>query len=286
MAEGEVAPPGNRIDVAEVEAKSLLNKSGITDWAVNCYAGCQHGCRYCYARFATRFTHPGEPWGSFVDVKVNAPELLEREVQRRRVGPVFVSSVCDAWQPLEARYGLTRRCLEILLHHGFPVHTLTKSALAIRDLDLLAAFPEQVEFGVTITTLDPVLARHLEPVAASPLKRLDLLARAREKGLRSYAFLGPLMPRLADTTEQLTPLLKAIREIGVDYFLVDRLNPRYGMWPDVKGFLQRHHPGLIGEYRRILFENRYRAEYTDGLRATLQRLIAEQGMEDKARLCF
>ena len=283
---GDERAPRRGITIAEVEAKSLLNRSGITDWTVNCYAGCQHGCRYCYARFATRFTHPREPWGSFVDVKANAPELLEKEVKRRRTGTVFVSSVCDAWQPLEAQYGLTRRCLEILLQHGFPLHTLTKSALAARDLDLLAAYPDLVQFGVTLTTLDEELARLMEPVAASPHRRLALLSEAKGKGIRTYAFLGPLMPGLADTEEQLAPLLKAVREVGVDHFYVDRLNLRSGMWPDVKGLLQRHYPHLTAAYGRILFEPTHRAEYTDGLRVTLQRLVAQHGLEAKANYCF
>src|SRR4030042_910220 len=116
--------------VAEVECKSVLNKAGLADYAVNCYAGCEHGCCYCYARFVTRFSHPGEPWGSFVDVKVNAPQILEREAKRKRVGQVFLSSVCDGWQPREASYLLTRQCLEILLHYHYPLTILTKSALA------------------------------------------------------------------------------------------------------------------------------------------------------------
>ena len=85
----------------EIECKSVLNKSGLADYAVNCYAGCEHGCVYCYARFATRFSHPGETWGGFVDARINAPQILAREIKRKRVGQVFMSSVCDGWQPAE-----------------------------------------------------------------------------------------------------------------------------------------------------------------------------------------
>ena len=147
-----------RCKITEVECKSVLNKSGLADSAVNCYGGCEHGCRYCYARFVNRFSHPGEPWGSFVDVKVNAPSVLAREVKRRKLGSVFMSSVCDGWQPIEANYHLTRQCLEILLSHGFPVTILTKNALAQRDLDLLKS-KDSVELGATITTLDEDLSR-------------------------------------------------------------------------------------------------------------------------------
>lgn len=281
---GSDSPQGS-LTISEIEAKSLLNKSGIADWAINCYAGCAHACSYCYARFATRFTHPQERWGSFVDVKVNAPQLLVAEVRRKRVGRVFVSSVCDGWQPLEARYGLTRQCLEILLQHGYPVTILTKSALAARDFDLLAG-KEGVAFGVTLTTLDADVGRLIEPQASSPSERLALLSEAKRRGIRSYAFLGPLMPGLSDTEEQLPLLLKAIKEAGVDYFLVDRLNLRYGVWQDLKGLLRQHFPHLVGRYQRILFEDRARMEYTQRLLATLHRLVAEHELEDRMKLCF
>lgn len=272
--------------VAEVEAKSVLNRSGIAEWTVNCYAGCQHGCVYCYARFATRFSHPNQPWGSFVDAKINAPELLSREVGRKRAGEVFVSSVCDPWQPLEARYGLTRRCLEILLRSGFRVRTLTKSTLAARDLDIMAAHRDLVEFGVTITTLDPNLVRLLEPVAAAPDRRIGLLAEAKSKGLRTYAFLGPLMPGLADGEEQMVQLVKAAVDAGADYLLVDRLNPRFGVWGDLKAMLLRHYPELVQEYRAVLYDPLYRDQYTTRLRDSMTRLLSRHGLEGRARLCF
>src|SRR5512142_2558689 len=122
--------------VKEIRAKAILSKSRIQDWALNAYVGCAHDCAYCYARFMKRFTGHAEPWGTFVDVKVNAVELLEREVGRKKKGAVWISGVCDAYQPLEERYRLTRRCLEILVDHGWPVRVQTKSPLVLRDLDI------------------------------------------------------------------------------------------------------------------------------------------------------
>ena len=167
-------------------------------------------------------------WGSFVDVKVNAPQVLAHEVGRKSVGRVFVSSVCDGWQPEEASYCLTRQCLEILAHHHYALTILTKSALAGRDLDILTS-RAGVEFGVTITTLDESLRRLIEPRSSSAAGRLALLQEARKRGIKSYAFLGPLLPYLSDTEESLVLLLKAIKDVGVNYFYVDRLNRRLGM---------------------------------------------------------
>ena len=271
--------------IREVECKSVLNKSGLADYAVNCYAGCEHGCRYCYARFVTRFSHPGEQWGSFVDVKVNAPYVLAHEVRRKRVGRVFVSSVCDGWQPREASYLLTRQCLEILLHYRYPLTILTKSRLAGRDLDILTS-SEGVEFGVTITTLDESLRSLIEPRSSTSAERLAILQEAKRRGIKTYAFLGPLLPYLSDTEANLNSLLRAVKGVGADYFYVDRLNQRFGVWQSLRGILQEHFPDLIEVYRKLLFDEGNRREYSERLMSSVNCSARRQGLDGKMRLCF
>src|SRR5512146_2849097 len=107
--------------VKEIEAKTILSRSQIYDYSLNAYVGCQHQCVYCYAKFMKRFTGHREAWGEFVDVKINAPELLASEVRKKKIGRVWVSGVCDPYQSAETKYKLTRRCLEILIQHGWPV---------------------------------------------------------------------------------------------------------------------------------------------------------------------
>ena len=262
-----------------IVCKSLLNKSGISDYAANCYSGCAHGCVYCYARFATRFTHPHEPWGKFVDIKENAVRVLEKELKRRKPGNVMLSSVCDAWQPVEEKTLLTRRSLELLAHHRFNVHTLTKNALAARDLDLLKL--GAAEFGVTITTLDPKLAALIEPGASPPQARLELLQQAKDKGLKTYAFIGPLMPFLSDTEYNIWGILRRIKETGVDSFLVDKLNLRYGVWPDLLKLLKEHYPALLPEYRKIFWEEQGKAAYQERLFNTLNVIAGKLGLAGK-----
>ena len=121
--------------IREVQAKTILSVSKIHDYVVNPYVGCQHACSYCYARFMKRFTGHQEPWGEFVDVKINAPELLSKEILKKKVGNVWVSGVCDPYQPLEAKYQLTRRCLAILAQHDWPVVVQTRSPQVLRDID-------------------------------------------------------------------------------------------------------------------------------------------------------
>jgi DNA repair photolyase len=266
----------------QVECKSLLNKSGLSDYAVNCYSGCGHACIYCYARFATRFSHPREDWGSFVDIKVNAPQVLAKEVRRKPVGQVMLSSVCDAWQPAEKSCLLTRQCLEILIHYRYEVSTLTKNALAGRDLDLLAS--GNAEFGVTVTTLDPKLAGIIEPGASTPQERLELLESAKSKGIRTYAFIGPLMPFLSDNEQNIAKLFKAVKDAGVDYFYVDKLNLRYGVWPALLKLFREHYPDMIREYRKIFFENAAKAQYITSLSSSVSTIARKLGMDDKMNL--
>lgn len=213
----------------EVLVKSILNKSKIFDYCLNPYTGCQVGCRYCYARlFIPRYSGHHEPWGTFVDVKVNAIEVLRRQLHQARRGVVWVSSVCDPYQPLERRLGLTRRLLEVLLEFQFPVNIQTKNALALRDLDLFCRF-EEIEIGFTITTENEAIARLFEPGASSVAERIEALGKLKQAGLRTFAFLGPLLP---GNPERLISLLEG----KVDQIFIDRMN----YLPTIINFYRQH----------------------------------------------
>jgi len=272
------------VRVREVAVKSALTRSRILPYCVNPYAGCSHACAYCYARFATRFSHPGEPWGSFVDVRVNAPEVLERELVRARPDTVFVSSVCDAWQELEAKYRVTRRCLEQLLGAGFPLYLQTKSILVERDFDLLEKHAD-VELGFKVTTVETDAARLFEPGASAPLERLRVLREARNLGVRTFAFLGPLLPGVSDRGEGLRRLFEAVAEVRPDSLFVDRLNRRSGMWPAVQAAASALCAGLIPEYRRVLFSAEC-GVYESELRARVADVAVASGLSDRIHWCF
>jgi len=205
------------INIREVQAKSILNKSKIHDYCLNPYTGCQVNCRYCYARlFMRRYSGHSEPWGAFVDVKVNAPELLRKQVVRAKRGTVWLSSVCDPYQPLEEKYRLTRQCLAILAEARFPVNIQTKMTLVLRDLDIIERFDE-VEVGMTLTTDDEGIARMFEPGASPVGERIAALEKIHSRGIRTFAFVGPLLPGGPEG------LISALAG-RVDKILVDRMN--------------------------------------------------------------
>ena len=204
--------------IKEVLAKSILSKSGIpgADYCINPYTGCSHACRYCYASFMKKFTGHTEPWGDFVDIKINAPQILQRQLKRAAKGSVMISSVTDAYQPIEGKYKLTRQCLEILLPYRFPVSILTKSPLVLRDMDLFKQF-DDMEVGITITTDNEKIRKIFEPKTASIEARTNALKTLHENGIRTYAFIGPVLPMAPEIlAERLFPY--------VNYVYIDRMN--------------------------------------------------------------
>jgi len=205
------------VAIREIRAKSILNKSKIYDYCLNPYTGCQVNCRYCYARlFMRRYSGHSEPWGGFVDVKINAPELLRKQIGRAKRGTVWLSSVCDPYQPLEKKYRLTRQCLAILAEARFPVNIQTKMTLVLRDLDIIERI-EEVEVGMTLTTIDERIARMFEPGASPVGERIAALEKIHSRGIRTFAFVGPLLPGGPEG------IISALAG-RVDKILVDRMN--------------------------------------------------------------
>ncbi len=269
--------------VRETACKTILNRSTLGDYSLNCYTGCAHRCAYCYARFMQRFHPHAEPWGRFVDVKLNAVETLKRQLRRAEPGEVFVSSACDGWQPIEAQYGLTCRCCELLLERGFRLGVLTKNCLVLRDFDLFRG--RNVRIGVSLSTLDEQLGQLWEPGAASVSQRLEGSESARREGLETSIMLGPLLPFLSDRQPEIDALVQRAAELRVDTIWVDSLNPRPRVWPAVSALLQAHFPHLFAQYQRILFDAPARAEYLSQLRDRVDCAAARAGLVDRVQTC-
>jgi DNA repair photolyase len=218
--------------IREIEAKSILNASKIYDYCVNPYTGCQVGCAYCYASlFMRRYSGHSEPWGEFVDAKINAPALLAKQIVKAKPGTIWFASVCDCYQPLEERYALTRRSLEVLAGRDFPVVIQTKSARVRRDLDVIKRIPD-VEVGFSIASDDERTIRLFERMSSPVAERIEVLREFKAAGIPTFAFAGPLLP---GNPERLAALLDG----AVDRVLIDRMN----YVPAVRAHYARH--GLL-----------------------------------------
>lgn len=265
--------------IKEVECRSLLNKSALADYCINPYVGCQHACKYCYAEsYTRRFASHREAWGQFVDVKINAPTILAKEIRKKSKGTVYISSLTDAYQPLERKYELTRKLLEILLRYQFPISIQTKSALVLRDLDLIKKFDKR-EVGLTMTTLNNQISELFEPASSSVEEKLGAIKQLRESGVRTFVFFGPILPYLSD--QNLEEYLQQIVSAGVDYIYVDKLNLKPGLWTSLHLLLRKDYPRLCEKWKDILLNKN---DYYQKLKQQIDAACKELTIECK--FCF
>ena len=242
--------------VRETHPKTILSVSQVYPYVINPYTGCQHSCSYCYARFMKRFSGHSEPWGQFVDVKIDAPDLLRREITRKKPGRVWISGVCDPYQPLEARYRLTRQCLEILSQNDWPVAVQTRSPLVLRDMDILKT-GRDFQVGLSITTADDSIRKLFEPSAPPIKERVRALDELHRAGIRTYAMIAPMLPG----AEGLAEILAG----KVDYVLSDRLNYHYADWV----------------YRKYGLADKMTDDFFDRTARTLAAAFARLGIESR-----
>ncbi len=243
--------------IKEIKAKTALSPSQLPglDYALNPFRGCAHACVYCYAPSVIHWNEG--KWGEVVEVKINLPRILSKELRVKKKGVVGLGTVTDPYQPAEKKYEITRRCLELLLMHDFPVCIQTKSSLVLRDIDLLKGF-SNIEVGITLTTLDDSVREKMEPGASSVEERLKALASLRENGIRTWVFLGPFMPYITDVEA----LVDAVAAVKPGYVLVDRLRMKEGVWERIKEFVMEFCPELLNDYETIFHEGR---EYYGGV---------------------
>src|SRR6202167_3972109 len=189
------------------------------DRSINPYRGCEHGCVYCFARPTHAYLglSPGLDFEAKLFMKPNAPELLERELSAPSYVPkiIAIGTNTDPYQPIERRYKIMRRILEVLDSAGHPVGIVTKSALVLRDLDILARMAKRdlVKVALSVTTLDAKLAPPREPRAATPPRRLDTLRQLASAGVPASAMVAPVIPGLNDA--EIERILDAVAETGV-----------------------------------------------------------------------
>jgi len=189
------------------------------DRSINPYRGCEHGCVYCFARPTHAYLglSPGLDFESKLLVKPEAAELLGKELSAPNYEPrvIAIGTNTDPYQPIERKYQVMRRILEVLDRAGHPVGIVTKSALVLRDLDILARMAERnlVKVALSVTTLDATLARTMEPRAATPMRRLETLRRLSAAGVPTTVMVAPVIPALNDS--EIERILEAAHAAGV-----------------------------------------------------------------------
>lgn len=232
----------------EITVKTILSAQN----GMNLYRGCTHGCIYCDSRSECyQFDHAFEEIG----VKINAPELLEKALRaKRRKCMIGTGSMCDPYLPAEREYRLTRRTLELIAQYDFGAALLTKSALVLRDLDLLEQINLQQKAVVqmTLTTYDEALCRVLEPNVCTTRRRIEVLHTMREHGIPTVVWLSPLLPYINDTEENLRGILKECIAAGVHGIICFGIGMtlRAGSREYYYAALDRHFSGLRQRYEQ------------------------------------
>ena len=263
----------------EIQVKSVLNRvDGMPfRWSINPYRGCSHACPFCFARRTHWFLDEDgvNDWATRVFVKVNAPEVLRRELgkpgwQRETVA---LGTATDPYQAIEGRYRITRRILEALRDFRTPVGIITRCPMIVRDLDVLRdlARGPGVTVCVSLATTDTRLARQLEPTVAPPVQRLRTVGRLAAAGIRTGVMLAPILPGLTDSPKHLEAVIRAARYHEAHFVGHNVLHLGEVTKDAFYAFLSRQYPDLLPRYDRL-----YGGKYAPrGYRSAIERIVAD-----------
>ncbi|MCM1168470.1 MAG: radical SAM protein [Bacteroides sp.] len=227
--------------IAEKQVNDYLTASKIGRFAINPYVGCPHACKYCYASFMKRFTNHPEPWGEFIDIK-----MCEKPINLKKISGknVFISTATDPYNPYEAKYGITRKMLEQLVHSDCHLQIATKNKLILRDLDLLRQM-KHLSVAMSVNTLDEKFRSDMD-CASSVQERLDTLRAIHDSGIYTILFMSPIFVGITDWKG----IIEKSRNFIDEYWFED-LNLRGSYKPVIMLYVAEHYPQYFPMYRRI-----------------------------------
>lgn len=237
--------------IKEIKAKTIIVKTNLPDgdFVINPYVGCMHGCKYCYARFMKRFTGHTESWGSFVDIKINAPELIPEDTNKYKEKSITISSVTDPYQPIERKYKITRKILERLIPLQPNLYLITKSDLVVRDIDLFKQF-KNCMVALSFSIIDEKLRKQVEFISSPARQKINALKELHKAKIPTALFVSPIFPEITDWGK----IINQTKSF-VDEYWFESLN----LYPSIKGeifnFLQKSKPGLVEKYKKIYSKN-------------------------------
>jgi len=271
--------------IREVEAKSILRKHKRVDsWFISCYGmnlyrGCVHNCVYCDGRAET-YQVDGE-FGTDVSVKTNAINILRRELdptrKRKPMKRCYVmmgGGVNDSYQPVEVKYELTRKALELIYEFGFPASILTKSTLVLRDIDIIKRINDRNRAIVSfsLSSADDDISAVFEPGVPPPSQRLKAIETLTVEGITCGMFLMPTIPYITDTAEVMEQTISQARDAGIKFIVFSGMTLKEGRQKDYfLNVLKRYQPELLEKYSKIYVGNQWggpTSQYYDSINST------------------
>lgn len=232
----------------EIKVKDYLTKSNLpaSDYVINPYVGCPHGCKYCYASFMKRFTGHSEKWGTFIDVKRCSKPISKKKLKGKTV---FLASVTDCYNPYEEKYCITQGILKQLLDVECTVSISTKSSLILRDVELLKQF-QDISVAVSMNTLDESFKKDMDS-ASSIEERLSTLKLLHENGIHTVLFMSPIFPVITDFKE----IVEKSR-VFVDEYWFENLNLRGEYKSQILKYISEKYPQYTDLYRQIYVDGK------------------------------
>ncbi len=260
--------------IKETLAKSIITKSNLpeSDFVINPYIGCSHACIYCYARFMKRFSGHEEEWGRFVDVKVNAADLIPKNLDKYKNKSIVIGSVTDPYQPAEKKYKITRDILKKIVDIDAKIQIITKSDLIIRDIDLLRRF-KKLTVAFSVSRSDDKNTKLFEPGASDINSRIVALKELYKNNIRTVVFISPIFPIISDWKN----IIKKTKKYTDEYWF-ENLN----IYPSVKekiySLLKNNFSELMIEYKKI-YDNE--KKYWDGVEKDIVRFCKKDDIDYK-----
>ena len=274
----------------EIRAKSIISRVPASssmpfEWTINPYRGCTHACVYCFARNTHTYLDldAGHDFDSKVVVKVNAPELLRRELAAPRWSgqSIAMGTNVDCYQRAEGRYGLMRGIITALRDRANPFSILTKGTLITRDLDLLTQAAQVTRVGISFSVgfVDETIWRSVEPGTPSPRRRLDAVRRFTDAGFDVTVLMAPILPGLTDTDESIEATVAAIAAAGATSVVPITLHLRPGTREWYQAWLERTHPELVERYREVYGNRAYAPKaFQRGIGARVAQVARAHGL--------
>ena len=252
----------------EIEVKDYLTKSNLpaSDYVINPYVGCPHGCKYCYASFMKRFTGHSEEWGTFIDIKKCSKPISKKKLKGKTV---FLASVTDCYNPYEEKYCITQSILKQLLDVECTVSISTKSSLILRDVELLKQFKD-ASVAVSFNTLDESFKNDMDN-ASSIEARVNTLKVLHENGIHTVLFMSPIFPAITDYKE----IIEKSRLV-VDEYWFENLNLRGEYKAKIFKYIEEKYPQHMDLYKQIYMDGN--REYWDGLATEIEEYCAEHSI--------